>query len=52
MHPAVQGAVPDALDPGVTWGGWRLPGLFEAAVILGLGLVMLGVAIWEFNATE
>jgi ABC-2 type transport system permease protein len=48
MSPAARAA----LDPGVTWGGWRLPGLFEAAVILGLGLVMLGVAIWEFNATE
>jgi ABC-2 type transport system permease protein len=48
MSPAARAA----LDPGVTWGGWRLPGLFEAGVILALGLVMLGVAIWEFNATE
>jgi ABC-2 type transport system permease protein len=41
-----------ALDPGVTWWGWRVPGLLEAAVILLLGLVMLAIAIWEFNATE
>jgi hypothetical protein len=25
--------------------------VLEAAVILGLGLVMLGIAIWEFSAT-
>ena len=41
-----------ALDPGVTWFGWRVPGLLEAAVILILGVIMLGVAIWEFSATE
>jgi ABC-2 type transport system permease protein len=41
-----------ALDPGVTWWGWRVPSLLEAAVIAGLGLVMLAVAIWEFSATE
>jgi ABC-2 type transport system permease protein len=41
-----------ALDSGVTWWGWRVPGLLEAAMILALGLVMLGIAIWEFSATE
>ena len=41
-----------ALDPGVTWWGYRVPTLVEAAVIVVLGLVMLGVAIWEFSATE
>jgi len=41
-----------ALDPGVTWWGWRLPALLEAAVIFALSLVMLGIAVWEFNATE
>jgi ABC-2 type transport system permease protein len=41
-----------ALDPGVTWWGWHVPGLLEAAVIAALGLVMLGVAIWEFSTTE
>ena len=41
-----------ALDPGVTWWGWRLPALLEAGVIFALGLVMLGIAVWEFNATE
>jgi ABC-2 type transport system permease protein len=40
------------LDPGVTWFGWRVPSLLEVAVVLALGLVMLGIAIWEFNSTE
>jgi ABC-2 type transport system permease protein len=51
-HLDVSAAASRALNPGVTWWGWRLPALFEAAVILALGLVMLGIAIWEFNATE
>jgi ABC-2 type transport system permease protein len=41
-----------ALAPGVTWWGWRVPALLEAAVILVLGLIMLGIAIWEFSRTE
>jgi ABC-2 type transport system permease protein len=40
------------LDPGVTWWGWRVPTLAEAGVIVALGAVMLGIAIWEFSATE
>jgi ABC-2 type transport system permease protein len=40
------------LDPGVTWFGWHVPGLVEAAVIVVLGLIMLAIAIWEFSATE
>ncbi len=40
------------LDPGVTWFGWRVPSLLEVAVVLALGLTMLGIAIWEFNSTE
>jgi ABC-2 type transport system permease protein len=40
------------LDPGVTWWGWHVPALLEAAVVLVLGLLMMGIAIWEFSATE
>jgi ABC-2 type transport system permease protein len=40
------------LDPGITWWGWRMPALLEAAVVLLLGVVLLGVAIWEFSSTE
>jgi ABC-2 type transport system permease protein len=41
-----------SLDRGITWWGWRVPSLVEAAVILMIGLVMLGIAIWEFSSTE
>jgi ABC-2 type transport system permease protein len=41
-----------ALVPGVNWWSYHVPALLEAGVILLLGLVMLGIAIWEFSATE
>jgi ABC-2 type transport system permease protein len=41
-----------ALDPGVTWWGWHVPGLLEAAVVALLGLAMLAVAIAEFSSVE
>ncbi|HEY1595984.1 MAG TPA: ABC transporter permease, partial [Thermoleophilaceae bacterium] len=40
------------LDPGVTWWGWHVPALLEAAVVLALGLLMMWIAIWEFSSTE
>jgi ABC-2 type transport system permease protein len=51
-HLHISPAARAALDPGVTWWGWRVPTLVEAAVVVVLGLVMLGIAIIEFNATE
>jgi ABC-2 type transport system permease protein len=51
-HLTISPAARQALDPGVTWWGWHVPGLLEAGVILILGLVMLSIAIWEFSATE
>ena len=40
------------LDHGITWWGYRVPALLEAAVVLVLGLILLGIAIWEFSASE
>jgi ABC-2 type transport system permease protein len=51
-HLDVSAAASRTLNPGVTWWGWRLPATLEAAAVFALGLVMLGIAIWEFNATE
>ncbi len=51
-HLDISSAARHALDPGLTWGSWHVPSLVEVAVVLVLGLVMLGIAIWEFSATE
>jgi ABC-2 type transport system permease protein len=51
-HLNISPAARHALDSGVTWWGWHVPTLLEAGVIIILGLVMLGVAIWEFSATD
>ena len=40
------------LDPGVTWWGWHVPPVVEAGIVLALGLVLLAIAIWQFNRTE
>jgi ABC-2 type transport system permease protein len=42
----------ERLDPGVTWGGWHVPVLLEAALVLAIGLVLLGVAIAEFSRSD
>jgi ABC-2 type transport system permease protein len=51
-HLDITAAARKALDPGVTWFGWHVPAVLEAGVVLGLGLLMLSIAIWEFNASE
>jgi ABC-2 type transport system permease protein len=51
-HLDISASARAALDPGVTWWGWRVPTLLEVAVVLVLGLAMLGIAIWEFNSSE
>jgi ABC-2 type transport system permease protein len=51
-HLSISPLARHALDAGITWWGYRVPALLEAGVVLGLGALMLGVAIWEFSATE
>jgi ABC-2 type transport system permease protein len=51
-HLHISSAAQQSLNSGVTWFGWRVPTLLEAAVVVILGLIMLGIAIWEFSATE
>jgi ABC-2 type transport system permease protein len=51
-HLDISATARHALDPGVTWFGWRVPGLLEAAVVAILGLAMLGIAIAEFSRIE
>ncbi len=49
---SISPAAQSALNPGVTWFGWKVPAWLEVLVVLGLGLVMLGIAIWEFSTSE
>ena len=51
-HLDISAAARDALAPGVTWWGWRVPTLIEMVIVLTLGLVMLTVAIARFERTE
>jgi len=51
-HLGLGAAAEEALNPGITWFGWTVPVGVEIATVAVLGLAMLGVAIWEFNAGE
>jgi len=51
-HLHITAAARRALDPGVTWWGWHVPGLVEAAVVALLGILMLSIAIVEFSRAE
>ncbi len=51
-HMSISDSAGRALDPGVTWWGWHVPTLLEAAVVLSIGVVCLAVAIVEFSARE
>ena len=51
-HLDISPVVRHALAPGVTWWGWHVPGLLEAAMVGIIGLVMLAIAIAEFSAVE
>jgi ABC-2 type transport system permease protein len=39
-------------NPGVTWFGWQVPPLVEIALVLVLGVALLGVAIAQFRRTD
>ncbi len=49
-HLDISAAARSKLAPGVTWFGWHVPALLEVLVVVLLGLLMLGIAIWEFSA--
>ena len=51
-HLDISEAARQTLDPGVTWFGWQVPALVEVAMVLVLGLAMIGVAVWKFSRTE
>jgi ABC-2 type transport system permease protein len=51
-HLHISAAARHALDPGLTWWGWRVPNLVEVAVVAAIGLVCLAIGVVEFNGRE
>jgi ABC-2 type transport system permease protein len=41
-----------ALNPPITWFGWEVPIALQIFTVFALGMIMLGIAIAEFNAGE
>ena len=48
LAPGVQ----SSLNSGVTWGGWKVPTMLEVGLIAVMGILMLGIAILEFNHSD
>jgi ABC-2 type transport system permease protein len=51
-HLSIPSFVAHRLNPGVTWGGWHVPIVVELAIVVLIGLAMLGVGILQFHRTE
>ena len=51
-HVAVPPSVAAQLNGGVTWDGWRVPGVLALAVVGVVGLTLLCIAIVRFAKTE
>jgi ABC-2 type transport system permease protein len=51
-HLDVPAGVMAKLNPGVTWGGWRVPTGVELLIVALMGVVMLLVGIWQFRSAE
>jgi ABC-2 type transport system permease protein len=42
----------ETLNPPITWFGWEVPIALQIFTVFALGMIMLGIAIAEFNAGE
>jgi len=51
-HLNVSPLVRHTLNPGVTWGTWRVPTLLELTIVALIGLAMLGLGVVQFRRTE
>ncbi len=51
-HLRVSPFVVRTLNPGVTWGVWRVNTVVELGIVVLLGLVMLGIGIAEFARSD
>ena len=51
-HLNVPASTQHLLNPGVTWGSWRVPTAVELLIVAAMGLVMLLIAVWEFRKAD
>ncbi|HET7444733.1 MAG TPA: ABC transporter permease [Solirubrobacterales bacterium] len=51
-HLDLSAAAEASLNPGVTWFGWTVPVALSIFTVFALGMAVLAIAIWEFNAGE
>src|SRR4051794_15364027 len=51
-HLHAPAAVVHRLNPGVTWGSWRVPTALELAIVAVMGIGMLAIAIWQFRSAD
>ena len=51
-HLTVPPELAHRLNPGVTWGSWRVPTAVELLIVAAMGVVMLGIAIWQFRKAD
>ena len=51
-HLNVPASTQHLLNPGVTWGSWRVPTAVELLIVAGMGITMLLIAIWEFRKAD
>jgi ABC-2 type transport system permease protein len=51
-HLNVSPVAQHALDPGVSWNGWRLPVPAELAIVAVMAALLLGAAMIAFSKTD
>ncbi|MFG2001782.1 ABC transporter permease [Spirillospora sp. NPDC048911] len=51
-HLDVSEELQKTFNPGVTWNGWLVPVWLELVIVVGMGLGLMAVAIWEFRRGE
>ena len=50
VHASV--ALQQRMNTGVSWDGWRLPIALELGLVAGGAIVVLVLAVWQFNKVE
>jgi ABC-2 type transport system permease protein len=48
----ISAAAHETLNPPITWFGWAVPIALQIFTVFALGMIMLGIAIAEFNAGD